>query len=207
MVTLIRRGPDDIKRRTNMQTTDQAIAPDFHGLDATSPTKDLLETFNILRQRADLPILKKWTASKADLIKRIKKLDQELIERNEAESQGPRDLDKTVKELMTEAGMLAEKTQELLQETPSYFDHDAAIAFIRKHRRRRTIYIRIGCTSHDDYPFSGYLTVSAMDARRYVTILFGNADTKKLPNLKLKIVISPDKVPVGSKTPGTMHVG
>jgi len=90
-----------------------------------------------------------------------------------------------------------------------HLNYDEAIKFIRKHRRRRHIYVRIETTvtaeGGSPYQMAGYLRSSAKQARAFVATLIGDEHRKKMGHTCEFRIEPSDVVPKGKD--GVMFVG
>jgi len=192
----------------------------------TQTTTELLNILNARRTAAGEKPLKTWSESKAKLLARIDKYLDPMLE-EEARALGLADAEAEGTRPEDDMGLGCDgsdhpfdpqdqvgepdEDEDSETETPSnepvrFLGHDAAITFIRRHRRRRDIFIRIATQpSKREFQFVGQIKVSAKQARAYVTELI--APDKQGAGATIRVEIDPPHVPPGSKTKGRMLVG
>jgi len=90
-----------------------------------------------------------------------------------------------------------------------HLNYAEAIRFIRKHRRRRHIYVRIETTviaeGGSPYQMVGYLRASARHAREYALAMIGDEHRKKMGHT-IEFRVEPSDLVTKGKT-GIMFVG
>lgn len=197
--------------------TSSKFVADFN----SNTTSELLQLLNEHLAARGQKTIARWSQSKAKLIERLHKvLEEAALGTSEAaappvaeepylgcESEDPFDPQKQVGEPDDE-DEAAEKNDPA--DTVQFLEHDAAIRFIRRFRRRRDIFIKgsshvVPTSTHADvHHATCWVKVSAKQARAYVTQLIGPVgDT----NFRIRLAIEPLDVPPGSRHKGTLHVG
>lgn len=166
----------------------------FPSAGTESSVADLTVVYNHLREQLGMAPIKRWSKSKNELLDAIVKLDEQRRIAQSPSEPEPVEVVST------------EETQGELD--GSRLTHDEAIKFIRRHRRRRDIFVRITALAHSgfrDFKSADYLKVSAKQARAAVTLLIGKESTYAGHGIELRV--DPPSVPPGSKHKGKLFVG
>lgn len=168
-------------------------------------TSQLLSILNERLVNCGKKPLKGWSQSKAKLVERIMQVGGEPTPSKpepEPEVQEPEPEDET-------QGTNPEDDVGFHSTDPTTrFTHDDAIAYIRRHRRRRNIHVRVYAlvdSGFRDFHSAAYIKVSAKQARSVVTMLVGKDSTFSGHTITLRI--DPPSVPPGSKHKGNLYVG
>ncbi len=178
----------------SMQTDMSVQIADTRASDMASSTKMLLAVLNKHLTTLGRKNLKSWSDSKKKLIERLYAIEHEVA----------------ALEPQPEPAKKEPKGKKVAAEGRQVFDldHDSAIKFIRRHRRRRSIYIRIETTvtaeGGSPYDNNSYLQCSAKQARQFVTAIIGDDHRKKMKHT-IKVTADPLDVPNGSK--GKLFIG
>lgn len=184
---------------------------DTRASDMDSKITDLLSVLNLSLRKLGRKELKSWSGKKKDLVERLYKTEVEVAQMQQGTELPDMGADlgpqpKAIPVLGFNVPTIHANGHDPV--AAEQLDHDAAIRFIRRHRRRREIYVRIAtivvAEGGSPYDFNGYLRCSAKQAREFVKHIIGDDHRRKMKHT-IKVAAEPLEVPQGKK--GKLFIG
>lgn len=197
----------------NAQANDMGAVKilDTRESDMASDTKTLLAVFNKHRVTLGRKPLKGWSDSKKKLVESLYKIEVEVAQQEQGTELPDMGVDlgpqpKVIPVLGFNVPTIHADGHDPV--AAEQLDHDSAIKFIRRHRRRREIYVRIAtivvAEGGSPYDFNSYLRCSAKQAREFVKKIIGD-DHRREKKHTIKVAAEPLEVPQGKK--GKLFIG
>lgn len=202
-------GETQMQQQADMSRPAQIA--DTLAADMATNTWSLLVVLNKHRVTLGRKPLKGWSDSKKKLVETLYKIEVEVAQVQQGTELPDMGVDlgpqpKEIKIVGFNTTSIHADGHEPVEAV--HMDHDTAIKFIRRYRRRREIYVRIATVvvaeGGSPYDFNSYLRCSAKQARAFVKQIIGTG-TQLERKHTIKVAADPLEVASGKK--GKLFIG